>query len=557
MRKGSLIVLSVLLLTIIVLGGCANDTKSNVATENQNTENETAPTTPAVSTEPLPEVLSFKVYQPYFGTETARGTRADQVWHEKMEAYLGVKLDITWEELPWPDFNEKRPIYLASGEFADIFLLNQVDEAIKAGERGALLDLSTKLDIMPYTKQFLESNLGFGPEKNKISTPDGKFYTFPNPGLYEYQPGGMPQFAYRFDVFQKHNITIPSTLEEYYNVAKQLKSLYPDSFPVGSAVAGADNLQKALFELNRTYPDIFYNNEKFVFGPIEDNAQIKEVLVYLNKLYSEKLLDPEFFTQTQEQADEKSLTGKTFMFPNSGTGFVNKNNKSKEYPQTWGVARHPLNLKGQVGWYQRPAGKEIFRGNTGTVISANAPHQDLLVKLMDYQYSPEMIDLFTWGIEGETYTVTNGEKNFTDKVLSAENRYIALAEYGVNSSGRMRSGIQWGTQSLETSDKILGKVPVYADGTYYEEYNYLFHAQGSTPEATSPILTGPGTLVSFSSDELEMRESNLVPIKTHFDEESIKFITGQRKFETWDTFIEELKKLGDYGSVVKMYNEKL
>jgi len=517
-------------------------------------------TTPPVSEEggTEPEVLSFTVYQPYFGAETARGTRVDQVWQEMMEEYLGVKLDITWEELPWGDFNEKRPIYLASGEFADIFLLNNVDEAIKAGERGALVDLSTKLDLMPYSRKFLESDLGYGPEVNKISTPEGKFYTFPNAGDWAYQPGGLPQYVYRFDIFQKHNIPIPGNLEEYYNAAKRLKELYPDAYPVGSGFAGNDpnSIQKSLFELNRTSADIFFNGDKFLFGPIDDSASIKRVLEYLNKLYEEKLLDPEFFTQTNEQQIEKSLTGKIFMMPNSFTGWAGNHNKSTEYPQTWGVARHPLNLDGQVGWYQTPAGKEVFRGNTGPVISASAANQDLLIKLMDYQYSPEMINLFTWGIEGETYVETNGEKNFLDEILLADDPYGELAKFGVNTSGSVRSGIQWGAQALETSDKIAGKIPVYADGKYYEEYNYLFHSLGSTPEATSPILMGP-SLVSLSAEELELRDSNLVPIKTHFDGESIRFITGQRKFDTWDKFIEELKGMGNYEAVTTMYNEKL
>ena len=42
----------------------------------------------------------------------------------------------------------------------------------------------------------------------------------------------MVQFCIAYKaIFKKHNLKAPETYEELYNVCKQLKALYPDSYP--------------------------------------------------------------------------------------------------------------------------------------------------------------------------------------------------------------------------------------------------------------------------------------------------------------------------------------
>ena len=49
--------------------------------------------------------------------------------------------------------------------------------------------------------------------------------------------------------------------------------------------------------------------------------------------------------------------------------------------------------------------------------------------MIDYQYSDEMVNLMNWGIEGETYTETDGTKTFVDEIINDENPATKSAEY--------------------------------------------------------------------------------------------------------------------------------
>ena len=42
----------------------------------------------------------------------------------------------------------------------------------------------------------------------------------------------MRAWLYREDVFKMHNLKVPETFDELYDVCKKLKSIYPDSYPL-------------------------------------------------------------------------------------------------------------------------------------------------------------------------------------------------------------------------------------------------------------------------------------------------------------------------------------
>ena len=68
----------------------------------------------------LPDnTLKLTVSTANFGTDQLP-TKMQKLWQEKMEAYLGCKLDITWQVQPWNDFRSNESVALAAGDLADI-----------------------------------------------------------------------------------------------------------------------------------------------------------------------------------------------------------------------------------------------------------------------------------------------------------------------------------------------------------------------------------------------------------------------------------------------------
>ena len=63
--------------------------------------------------------LSITVNTANFGNDTLN-TRMQQLWQEKMEDYLGVKLDIKWNIKPWADFRANESVLLAADDLASM-----------------------------------------------------------------------------------------------------------------------------------------------------------------------------------------------------------------------------------------------------------------------------------------------------------------------------------------------------------------------------------------------------------------------------------------------------
>ena len=79
----------------------------------------------ALADEAYPETVNLTLYRAIFSASPI-GTRIEEEWQARLEDYLGVKLNITWEELPFAEFNTKMPVYLAAGDWADAFQVSAV-----------------------------------------------------------------------------------------------------------------------------------------------------------------------------------------------------------------------------------------------------------------------------------------------------------------------------------------------------------------------------------------------------------------------------------------------
>ena len=50
--------------------------------------------------------------------------------------------------------------------------------------------------------------------------------------------------------------------------------------------------------------------------------------------------------------------------------------------------------------------------------------------------------------------------------------------------------------------------------------------------------------------------SIMTPVNSYVSECATKFITGEMSFDKWDEYLKTLESMGDYKSVLKLYNDK-
>ena len=135
------------------------------------------------------------------------------------------------------------------------------------------------------------------------------------------------------------------------------------------------------------------------------------MLQYLNKLVTEKLLDPESFTQTDDQARQKFASGKSFVISCNAQTLVNDYRPDIAKIPGATVVQDPA--ADRAGWATIKPGSRL---ENGIMISAKARDSKNFVAMMQFidwlWYSDAGQEFAKWGVEGTTYTKDAAGKRF-------------------------------------------------------------------------------------------------------------------------------------------------
>ena len=404
-------------------------------------------------------------------------------------------------EIPTGNYNETLALNIASKDLQDILYVPS-DLTSKYGAEGVFLDLAQHLDKMPNVSRFLEENPQL---KARVTAPDGEIYHILHDGA-----GITNQMImfYREDIFNKHNLSVPTTWDELYEVSKELKALYPDSFPFIYR-HGLGNLSNFAPSFG-TFPSYFPDPEtgKARYGPIED--EFKDVITYLHRFYKESLSPPDFLSMDPKTWTQSMVTNNSFI--------------TVQYIGQMEIINNQLS-EGNLKLLPPPAGTggKGYIADTnyevhGFAVSSQTKNVDAVLKLIDYYYSEEGSDKLSWGKENETYTVENGVRKFKPehKEFTDLRKNIGIMTPGAHG--------KFDTAALIS---MINEKESYA---YEEAPKYAFPVQVVTP--------------NFREDELERFTLVNTSIRKHYEENMAKFIIGDRPLEQWDAYVDEVKKLG-------------
>ncbi len=436
------------------------------------------------------------------------------IW-KALEEATGVRLkasvvdDATWDE--------KLNITMASGTLPDLIFMYDLS-AKTFGRQGALEDLAKHMDKMPNFKKWSEAN----PEIFMNShDADGGLYIAESTGLGDSNRMG---WIYRDDIFKKHNLTVPTNSDEFYSTLVQLKKLYPDSYPF--VFRGNGNLGKMEYTAAQwnasLYAYAFYpdpSTKKIKYGPVESNY--KDMLTFYNKLYTEKLIPPDFLTLDTKAWTDLISNNKAFITSDYLVRIDFFNNQIQ--PQN-----PEFNMKYMEPFKGLPDGQNKFTytafEGAGYTVTSTGKKIDTAIKFLDYLYSEEGKELTSWGKEGETYKVEGGEKKFIDCKDSTEMRI----KYGLSTNG---------ASLMYDFNATLTLCTPGLKEAYTKSRNF---------DANVPIdinlNAGENTKVVNICDQLLKR----------YQEETIKFIMGKKSFGEWDNYVSDMKALG-LDEVISVY----
>lgn len=451
----------------------------------------------------------------------------DSVVVKELRRRTGINIQIM--EIPKASMNEKMQVLIASKDsMPDIGGNPNINQTNDLGIQGAYANIFEYVDKLPnFKKIFIDEAKERGTEKITKSwvASNGGLYQFPS---YDKSRDVNHGMLYRKDIFDKHGIKMWNSPEEFYNVLKQLKTIYPDSTPFVSKTGTQFFTQNAASWGVQNWPGISYNfdNGSWTYAGLQ--PEFKKFLEFVKKLYDEGLIDQEFITCTQSawtqkmtQADKAFVTfdwiGRLDQFTNQST----VSGYDLRYANPMGPEQKVITLPKALG---------------GTAIK-KSEKSELALKFLDYLLSDGGNELVNIGVEGVTFE-WNEDKTKAKYLLDINetlDENTLEAKWGISipsialRADRRGWQFQFTEREQEAQDLMLNK----ENGGFLSEH----------PE------------LSYTAEEMKIINEHDVQLRKISEEFATKYIlTGKNTQADWDKYFKDMKNAG-LDKVIKCHND--
>ncbi|MGX7100177.1 sugar ABC transporter substrate-binding protein [Globicatella sp. HMSC072A10] len=444
----------------------------------------------------------------------------------KLEEMTNVKLDLTIA--PMSDYEQRRSLLISAGDAPMIIGNTYAGMETPFVSSGAILPISDYLDYLPHFTKRIEE-WGLQEEIDALRQLDGKFYILP--GLHESIKHDYT-LALRTDILEELGLEEPKTWEEVHQTLTKIKEAYPDSYPLSDRFKGNSllNYMASSYETVAGWgfgQGVVFNKEedKFEYAPTTQNY--RDMLQVLSSMMKDGLIDPESFTQEDDQAIQKLANEKSFAI---STNSQNLFEYRSALDATVGEGNYEIK---KIMNPSSPYGDQVggTRLENGIMISAKAVESPNFVALLQFvdwlYYSDEGQEFARWGVEGVTYNKDeNGKRTLSENVdwagLNPKGEEQLNADYGFSNGVFTYGGKAELIQSVMVEEEI--------------EFQKLMNENKTLPDIAP----------AWPLEESVREQFTLLatPLKDATDQATLQFILGNRSLEDYEMFIEELKGLG-------------
>ena len=451
----------------------------------------------------------------------------------QLEKDSNVKIE--WQVQSLNDWSEQKGIMLASGELPDIIIGFQT---FNDADIINNLDLFLPLDdlITNYMPNY-QTAIKEMPALKKVATfPDGKMYSFAK--NLPLRPKSCNQPIINKAWLDRLGLQVPTTTEELYTVLKAFKTEDAngngdpnDEIPItGSKGLSMDLLNPfGITDING-YKMMVNSDETLTYYPTSD--QYKEGLKWLNKLYSEGLIDPEAFTQ-----DDSMLSAKR-QDPNvSRVGF--------EYAWTPDSNFGPWASEYEtIAPIAGPDGK-AYTGGDPNGVSSIMRNEAMITKFCkNPEVAARWIDQF--------YTGEASIQNFWGGIGTVITKQ-ADGTYTLNNPPEGTSADAW---YWDSSLRDFGPKYISKD---FESKIKLSPTSGDGLKVTlsklgESTVTTPYPSVMFTNEENEERPTLTADIDKYVESMRAQWITEGGIDEGWDAYVKQLDSMG-LQDLIKIYTD--
>ncbi|MGG1878023.1 extracellular solute-binding protein [Paenibacillus cisolokensis] len=409
-KRALLSIWSVTLVMVMILAGCSGS-KEGSSTGEETSEPTGTPESGEFVLGEQPLEFSFYGHYDWYTMPEWGGDQATK-WIQENKKVNVVPIS------SGGNAKNKLNTMIVSGELPDVIWMERGADVEKLRAEGMLVPFDDYLDKYPNLKKWAgDSTI------DMLRSPDGKLYQFPN--WYTTQPNGNAGYLVNKKIYNELGAPPLETPEDLYEYLKLVKANYPDVVPleVGQSAAGVDIMVSAFAE-NRPY---LFNS--MIAVPQGDqlvslftDPVYRELLQYMSRMYRERLMSQDTFTQKIEQVEQKIITGKVAVYvASSPTEFGSKGNSilSAEDPDAGYIMIWPVHKEGLDRNKIFPGDYKQLGWNV-SVITKSAKDPEAVFAFLDWFTGPEGQRVIMWGPEGLYWDGTDEEDMplFTDKFVN-------------------------------------------------------------------------------------------------------------------------------------------
>ena len=357
----------------------------------------------------------------FFSEDGNRDQPFDTVIAQKITEITGVTLRFDY---PVGEVNTRIPLMVASGDLPDLVYGKGTGSA-QLIDAGAAINLAPMIENSNYVKDFygdLLSRLWYEGDSSTI-------YSF---GAYQInQPiwnveSSMPiQNA----VLKEFGYPEIRTVYDVEDLIRRYVELYPEinGRPTyGLTINNADGW-RYIIDLGNPAGHLtgFHDDGEWIVDETTLEASIKylnpalkEHFAWLNKMWNEGLIDPDSFTQTNDDYIAKISNGQVlallspqWQYNDARLALINNGMGERTYahlPITYDANVRPVNSY-DIGW----------SGGWGVMITNACSDPQRAFDFVDWMTSEEGLTLRYWGVEGIHYDVVDGIRVLKPEVRTA------------------------------------------------------------------------------------------------------------------------------------------